>query len=205
MNTGLKQQLRESYDKESKSRNGQETQTWKVEERRIFADLLLRDNKKSLLDLGAGPGRDSLFFHQEGLSTLSLDLSPEMVGLCREKGLAAEVMSFDSLVFADESFDAAWALNSLLHVPKSEIINVLEGIKRVLRAGGLFFMGVYGGVDSEGVWEGDSYDPKRFFSFFTNEDIQETVSSVFHIERFHVVPLEVIGGSFSFQSLILRK
>ncbi len=24
-------------------------------------------------------------------------------------------------------------------------------------------MGVYGGVDSEGVWEGDSYDPKRFF------------------------------------------
>lgn len=201
----LKESLQQSYDKETKSRDRLDVQDWKVIEREKFLELLMLENKKNLLEIGAGTGRDSLYFNDKGFSVKTIDLSSAMVALCREKGLDAETMSFDQLDFPSDTFDGIWALNCLLHVPKKELASVLNGIKRVLKPGGIFFMGVYGGVESEGVWEGDHYEPKRFFSFFTDEALKETVSSIFTIERFHSVPPEEVGGSLSFQSLTLRK
>jgi len=40
-------------------------------------------------------------------------------------------------------------MNSLLHVPKSDLPRVLTSIDSVLDDGGLFYMGVYGGEDFE--------------------------------------------------------
>jgi ubiquinone/menaquinone biosynthesis C-methylase UbiE len=82
-----------------------------------------------------------------------IDLSNEMVNLCQEKGLNAHVMDFYDLQFPDQSFDAVFALNCLLHVPKANLESVLKEVHRVLRDGGLFFCGVYGGQDTEGIWE----------------------------------------------------
>jgi hypothetical protein len=45
----------------------------------------------------------------------------------------------------------------MLHVRKADLGFVLEEIKNVLNPSGLFFMGVYGGEDSEGIWEDDIY------------------------------------------------
>lgn len=38
---------------------------------------------KRVLDLGCGPGRDSLYFKQRGLNPVCVDISPEMIRLCR--------------------------------------------------------------------------------------------------------------------------
>ncbi|MGM7700661.1 class I SAM-dependent methyltransferase [Pseudalkalibacillus sp. Hm43] len=201
----IKKNLATAYDQQSDARNESPTQDWKVAERDVFLTHLQNEEKQTLLEVGAGPGRDSLFFQQQGLKTLSTDLSPESVRICREKGLDAEVMSFDNLEIPDEKFDAVWALNCLLHIPKSDLPSVLKEIKRVMKPGGLFYMGVYGGQDSEGVWEGDFHEPKRFFSFFQDEDLKEVLSEIFQIEYFNVVPKELVGGPFHFQSVILRK
>jgi SAM-dependent methyltransferase len=126
-----------------------------------------------------------------------------MVRLCREKGLKAEVRSFDALGFADGSFDAVFALNCLLHVPKAELPGVLKEIRRVLKPDGLFYMGVYGGPDSEGVWENDSYVPKRFFAMYSDENLQKAVSGTFDIVYFNTEPLR--EGNPHFQSLVLKR
>lgn len=172
----LKNRLITAYDLQAEQRDLAERQPWKLQERAEFLRALHDRGLHTLLELGAGPGHDAKFFQDSGLEVTCIDLSPNMVSLCQDKGLRAQVMDFADLAFPDDSFDAIWALNCLLHVPKAELPNVLAGIRRVLKPGGLFYMGVYGGRNSEGVWEDDSYEPKRFFSFFDEAELREVVS-----------------------------
>lgn len=55
------------------------------------------------------------------LQVVATDLSPAMVGFCRQKGLDAHVMDFLHLDFPAGSFDAVYALNCLLHVPNADL------------------------------------------------------------------------------------
>ena len=179
-------------------------EAWKVEERANFLTLLQSKNKRSLLEVGAGTGRDSKFFQDTGMDVTCIDMSPEMIKLCQQKGLSAQVMDMTNLDFPADSFDAVYALNSLLHIPKADFRTVLGNVKKVLKPAGLFYLGVYGSDEEfEGVWEQDAYNPKRFFSFHTDEAIQKTTSEVFELLYFKHIPVE--GGRTHFQSLILEK
>jgi SAM-dependent methyltransferase len=178
---------------------------WKVEERANFLKLVQARGKRSLLEIGAGTGRDSKFFQDAGLLVTCIDLSPELIKFCRQKGLSAHVMDMANLDFPPDSFEAVYALNSLLHIPNAEFRSVLENIKRVLTPAGLFYLGVYGGDEEfEGVWENDPYTPKRFFSFKTDETIQKTTTEVFELLYFKRI---ATSGKqlLHFQSLILEK
>ncbi|MUK88900.1 methyltransferase domain-containing protein [Ornithinibacillus sp. L9] len=201
----IKKNLINSYNKQAMNRDSMLIPDWKTKERDHFMECLINENKKNILEIGAGPGRDSLYFKENGMETMSIDLSPEMVRLCKEKGLNAKVMSFENLDFPDECVDSIWALNCLLHVPKSHIREVLAEIRRVLKPSALFYLGLYGGMNWEGVWPNDSYEPKRFFSFFEEESIKELLADFLEVEYFNVLPASVVGGSLSFQSIILRK
>lgn len=196
--------LQQSYNNHAAERDHYEMEPWKVYERQQFLDRLLQEGCITLLEIGAGPGRDSLFFHQNGLQITTVDFSEEMVRLCKEKGLPdVHCMDFRHLDFPDHRFDAVYALNCLLHVPKAEIEAVLQQIRRVLKPNGLFFYGVYGGQNSEGVWEQDPYEPKRFFSFYEDEDIKRLVQKYFIVEDFHTVDMG--ENKPHFQSMTLRK
>jgi SAM-dependent methyltransferase len=201
----FEQNMIKSYNNNAIERNSYILPDWKKAEREVFLEHLKNEQYSSLLEIGAGTGKDSLYFKDKGLDTFSIDLSPEMIKLCQEKGLNAKVMNFAKLDFPDESFDCIWALNCLLHVPKENLEGVLTEIKRVIKPSGLFYMGVYGGKNQEGIWEEDPYSPKRFFSFLEDKAIKQIVSQFFSIEYFNVVPKETVGGTFHFQSIILRK
>jgi SAM-dependent methyltransferase len=197
-------QLRSAYDLKAEERDGYEIASWKVEERDWFLSLLQREQKQSLLEIGSGPGQFGRFFQDKGLDVICTDLSSEMVRLCREKGLTAYEMDFLNLYYPDRSFDAVFALNCLLHVPTSDLPRVLGTIQALLNPGGLFYMGVYGGREYEGIWPDDRYEPKRFFSFHTDEWIQQTVTEFFELLHFRPITLEG-EQDFHFQSMILRK
>ncbi len=197
--------LSEAYDNSAVDRDQNVRERWKVEERAAFLGLLQREGKKALLEIGAGPGRDSLFFQQNGLQVVATDLAPEMVQLCLAKGLEAYVSDFKSLDFEAQRFDGAYALNCLLHVPKQDLPEVLQVIEQLLKPGGLFFVAVYGGQESEGLWEEDQHRPKRFFSFFTDEGLSKAVGSVFEICDFKVISPPTVSEGLHIQRLILRK
>lgn len=201
----LKENFKKSYDLQANIRNEKKSPEWKDAERENFLAWLKEEEKEALLDLGAGPGMDSLFFKQNRINPLAIDISPRMVNLCIQKGIEAKVMSFDELQFGERKFDAVWAMNSLLHVPKGDIEEILGKVHAVLNKRGLFYMGVYGGEDHEGIWEDDVFEPKRFFSFYSSEAIQKLVLKYFTIENFVVLPPESVDSKFAFQSMILRK
>ena len=155
---------------------------WKVGERSEFLDLLRREGSTSLIEIGAGTGVSGAFFAAAGLSVLCTDLSEAMVEHCRARGL--EVLQRDVLhLDGDRVFDAAWAMNCLLHVPPRDLPAALSAVKGVLKPGGLFYLGQYGGTERDGVDAADSYDPPRYFSLLPDEALRRAVSPLFEVVR----------------------
>ncbi len=199
-----KDNLRKAYNKSAQDREASTMQAWKIKERAKFLALLQERQKNNLLEVGAGTGRDSAFFQEHGFQVACIDLSPVMVALCKEKGLDAHVMDMTKLDFQEASFDAVYSMNSLLHLTKVEFSIVLERINQLLKPAGLFYLGIYGGMNFEGVWEEDHQEPKRFFSFFEDEQIKDEVEKVFDIRSFKCLDVDR-KSSLHFQSLILEK
>jgi SAM-dependent methyltransferase len=191
--------LRAAYDRGAAQRDGLGKEPWKLAERDAFLERLRAGGLTRLLEVGAGTGQDSVFFAEAGLEVVATDLSPEMVARCRAKGVDARVMDVLDLDLPAGSFDAVYSLNCLLHVPNADLPAALQAIRAVLRPGGLCYLGAYGGDGNEGVWPQDWHDPPRFFSWRTDQQLQEYARQSFAIVDFHVV----VGADHHFQSLTL--
>jgi SAM-dependent methyltransferase len=204
----VRDNLRRAYDGAADRRDRMDKPLWKLAERTAFLRRMQQANCTRMLEIGAGTGQDSVFFASNGLDVVATDLSAAMVTLCQDKGLDARVMDFSQLDFPAESFDAVHAMNCLLHVPNAELPAVLASIARVLRPGGLFFLGVYGGFrgaserSEEGPAESDDHVPARFFSWRTDDQILEFARDSFDIVDFHIAQA---GTQHRFQSLTLRR
>lgn len=193
--------LRQAYDGGAAERETHDKEPWKVAERAAFEARLHAEGRRSLLELGAGTGQDSRHFMDAGFEVVAVDLSPEMVARCRAKGVDARVADFLDLDLPEQSVDAVYALNCLLHVPDADLPAVLDDIHRVLAPGGLFFLGVWGGRHHEGVLDTDRHEPRRFFAWRTDDALLAFAQRSFEVEDFHTVAV----GEFRFQSLTLRR
>ena len=200
----IRTDLRASYGAAgARHRDAQQKTDWKLAERDGFRRRLGQEDCLRLLELGAGTGQDAAYFAAHGLDVTATDLSADMAASCRAKGLPAVVMDFAAPAFAAGSFDAVHAMNCLLHVPNSQLPGVLAAIARLLRPGGLFFLGVYGGIDEEGPAADDDHVPPRFFAWRTDAQIQAFARQFFEIVDFHVV--KIGADRLGFQSLTLRR
>lgn len=205
MDRPLRENLRRAYALDASRRDARALARWRLRERERFLSELQMNHLESLLELGAGVGRDARFFADHERRVTCIDLSEVMVWKCRLKGLSAYVMDVVALTFPDESFDAAHSVNCLLHVPSDEFSRALAEIRRVLRPGALFYYGTWGGFEHEGVYENDHLSPPRWFSFHSDEILRGIVGDVFEIVRFHSDPQDAEDPRFRFQSLLLRK
>ncbi len=159
-----------------------------------LTDYILRDarlfienlNEKYVLDLGSGTGRDALFFKENDLRVVCVDLSKVMAKMCRNKGLDAFVMDVENLGFKDNSFDGVWAYTSLLHMPKRNFSIVLDRICNLLRGDGIFHLGMKEG-NFEGWIEDERYNgTKRFYSLYQDKELRvilERSFNILHISR----------------------
>jgi len=195
-------QLRRSYDRAVERRASSPLEPWKVAPRSAFLELLRREERRSLLEIGAGTGVHGRFFADAGIEVVCTDLSAAMVEHCRAQGLVAHERDFLHLGF-DRKFDAAFAMNCLLHVPREDLPAVLSGVRSVLAAGGVFYLGQYGGIVNDGVFADDTYEPKRYFSWLPDSELRAVVSEHFVIESFATIDIDSDDGSH-FQSVVLR-
>lgn len=201
----LREDLRQAYDASACMRDHADYPHWKRVERARFVSHLRVSGLARLLEVGAGTGRDGLYFSDAGYAVTCIDLSPAMVAQCREKRLKAWVMDVADLSFPAAAFDAVYSMNSLLHLPKTELPAVLLELHRVLKPGGLFYFGTYGGYDHEGIYEDDDHTPHRFFSFYEDKHLQRVVGRTFEMLEFR--SLEIAGNDprIRFQSVLLQR
>ena len=192
-----------SYDRAVIERDKYQVSDWKKHQRQRFLNLLNAEGKTKLIDIGSGTGIHGNFFQEQGIDVTCVDISPANVERCKEKGLESYVLDVMDLASIGQFFDCAFALNSLLHIPTSQLSLTLSNIHDILKPGGLFFWGQYGGEYREGVYNEDKYEPKRFFSLLDDTQIQKKASKLFDIEDFATVSIKDITPLY-FQSLILR-
>jgi cyclopropane fatty-acyl-phospholipid synthase-like methyltransferase len=202
----FKENLKRYYNQEAELRNKSDKADWKIKIREDFCNLIKQEHKKTLLELGAGAGYDSQFFMNNGLQVTAVDLSKEMVNKCKEKSVEAYELDFYNLSSLNKKFDCIWAMNTLLHVPKTDLCGVLNGINLALEENGLFYMGVYGGEDfeSEYVKSEVSITP-RFFSYYSESQLKTILENCFQIITFEEFDVSRGTEKDIFQSIIMRK
>ena len=149
-----------------------------------FAQLLVDERRPSLLEIGTGPGRDAVAFASAGIAVTGVDLSAEHVRIATGVGVDALQASVLDLPFAARSFDAAWSMSTLLHVPNVDFDAAMSEIVRVVRPGAPIAVGLWGGPDSEGPNERDTIRPPRFFSIRSDERVRAMLGGHGQFERF---------------------
>jgi ubiquinone/menaquinone biosynthesis C-methylase UbiE len=97
-----------------------------------------------VLDLGCGPGRDSILLAQAGFNVLGADISQAMLDEARKRcqhqpdaeRITFRCMDMHALDLPDASCAGVWLSASFLHIPKRENLQVMKEIVRVLTPGG---------------------------------------------------------------------
>jgi len=118
-----------------------------------------------ILDLGCGPGQFAAPMREAGFEVEATDASPEMVDLARRSyGLNVRVAVFEDLT-EQGRYDGIWANFSLLHAPKAEFPAHLMRIRRALKPGGAFHIGMKLG-------SGEGRDRLgRFFAYYAEDEL----------------------------------
>ena len=92
------------------------------------------------LDVGCGIG-DMLAFRK---NTIGVDINPLLLEFCRQNGHNVFQMDSDKLPFMDGKFDSVLLDNVLEHIEEPN--SLLLEIKRVLKKGGKFVVGIPGSL-----------------------------------------------------------
>ena len=149
------------------------------------------NNVKKVLELGAGHGRDTVFFASNGIEVDALDYSVVAIDILnkitKEKRLAIKSQTFDvaknPLPFADGYFDAVYShMLFNMRFSEDELHLIFSEMRRVLKPEGLNFFSVrnhhdksYGkGIEvDKGIHDIDGFQIR----FFTEKQIEGLVSA----------------------------
>lgn len=114
--------------------------------------LSLMPSKPRILDLGCGPGYESMRLNQEGAEVLGIDFSEENIRVAKEycKSCRFEVMDFTTLDTRFGLFDGVFASASLIHIPPGTIEDVFKRVSGILNDKG-FLLAII--RDGEGIDE----------------------------------------------------
>jgi len=149
----------------------------------------------NLLELGAGQGRDTLFFAQNGLHVNALDYSKQGVDAIQQKALTLNLQSFINaqqhdvrtpLPFADASMDACFS-HMLYCMPllTTELAFLNAEICRVLKPGGFNIYTVRHTQDAhykQGIHRGeDMYEMGGFIVHFFSPEKVHTLTKGFEL------------------------
>lgn len=124
-----------------------------------------------ILDFGCGSGRDAKAFLDQGYQVDAVDGSPELCCMASELiGKPVKQMLFDDLSVSNQ-YDGIWACASILHLPRRDLVNVLQKISNALKTSGVLYASFkYGSY--EGMRNG------RYFIDFTEGSLGNLIDGV---------------------------
>ena len=163
--------------------------------------LRLLDANTSILDFGCGSGRDTKYFLEKGYQVTATDGSSELCRLASEfTGIKVKEMLFQELD-AINQYDGIWACSSILHLPKKELLPVIQKMCEALKDNGIIYTSFKYG-DFEGERNG------RYFTDFTEKTFREVVEKIPELtieEHWITSDVRPGRGEEKWLNLILRK
>jgi len=158
-------------------------------------DLLDPKEGEHILDIGCGDGTLAIEIERRGAKVVGVDMSAEMIEVCKSRGIEAYVGSVTALEYTD-AFDAVFS-NAMLHWVK-DAKGAVQNIAKVLKVGGRFVceFGAEGNAyhlvsAMEEVFTnhpefGDFNNPWYFPSVETYTELLE--SEGFNVEYIEIIP-----------------
>lgn len=195
-----KEQTIASYNQNSQRFAKKFSRLTDANEREEFAEFIELLAGTRVLDLGCGAGEHAQYFASHGLDVTCVDLSEEMINICKKRGLDARQMDIEDLDFPDASFDGIWAVTSLLHIPKKRIGRVVEQLHRIMRADAVLYVCVKQGEGERFVKDADA-ETKRYFVFYEPEELRSHFSEFFEVIETRKTAL----GSTTFLQVFFRR
>lgn len=151
--------------------------------------------QRKILDCGAGgPVPPLALFHQHGFEGWGIDISERQLDkarqFCEAQGIDLHLCKGDmrSIPFEDDTFDYVYEHYSMCHLSKQDTALAVSEMHRVLKRGGLCFLGVistdswpkshFGQEREPGeFWGEEGEGEPRLHSMFTDQEANELVSS----------------------------
>lgn len=99
-------------------------------------------DKGTVCDIGCGPGQIARFLHDHGADAMGVDLSPNMITQAHQlhPAMRFEQADMRTLPFADGTLAAITAFYSIIHIPRADVISVLQEFRRVLKPDGYLLL-----------------------------------------------------------------
>jgi SAM-dependent methyltransferase len=98
------------YTNEAQARAERDLPDERIARRAAYLQQLDREARRSVLEIGCGPGRDAQAIASAGFDYTGVDLAPASVGTCRSLGLDVRVASVLALPFEDRVMHYQWAI-----------------------------------------------------------------------------------------------
>lgn len=190
------------YDQEAALRLERPIDAPRIDQRSAFIEQLAAEGRSRVLEVGTGPGRDAAAFIAAGCSVSGIDLSAEHVRMACAAGVHCVQASLFDLPFPKGSFAAGWTMSTLLHVPDDRFDEAMRSICAALEPGAPLALGLWGGLDQEGIVEFDTIQPPRFFSLRSHDRLRGMLRPHGTVEQFLTWPHA--AGNWEYQFAILR-
>ena len=125
-------------------------------------------------DMGCGPGHIAHYLHQQGIEVLGIDVSSHMVELAHKLSSDIEFHqgNMSSLDVGDEAWGGIVAFYSIIHIPREEVIHVLQEFRRVLRPNGLLLLSFHQGQETIHLDEWWGKKVSLDFIFFQRSEME---------------------------------
>ena len=125
--------------------------TFEVDMESLYQPFLVELQEGArILDVGCGPGRDTLAFKNKGYQVDAIDYSEELVKKATQlTGIPVRLQSFYE-IDADQAYDGIWACASLLHCERTRLKEVIGKLLSALKPNGMLYMSFkYGNGDRQ--------------------------------------------------------
>lgn len=181
-------------------------ESYLTQELKEFAELL--ESGDSVLDVGCAGGRDSKYLSDRGFKVTGIDLVDEFLESAVKYAPKAKFINMDmcALSFPDNSFDGIWAAAVLLHLKRQEVSKAIKNFYRVLKPGGILFVGVKKGEGYKTVVDSLSDGVERYFTYFSQEEVNDVLrDSGFKIVSSNICRDEASRGDVEWIRTIAKK
>jgi len=134
-----------------------------------------------VLDLGCGNGKDTQYLLQRGANIVAIDYSLGMLKEVRKRITEGIICQMDmrNLGFSGGVFDGVWANGCIYHVPKNNLLLVLQELLRVLTPSGVVSFNFKIGIGEKLEETPRSFQRgPRFYAYYQVNEIEKSLRMV---------------------------
>lgn len=148
----------------------------------------------NILEIGSGAGALALWMTELGHNITCIEPAEKPAEKARLKGLNVCKTRLQDY-YVNKKFDCIVAISSLIHIPRSEMPLQIQKLSQLIKREGIIFLSFIEG-DCEGCEDPTRKGKERFFSKFTQDELNAMLSSHFSFLEVHRIDVKKMNQSF---------